>query len=121
MDNSSGAAGEEFTAEYLRKQGYEIVRRNYHSRFGEIDIIARGAGYLAFVEVKTREKGSIVNPLEAVTVSKQRKVIRTAQCYLQAEPQNLQPRFDVAAVTAVKSVPKEISYLKNAFSGTGFV
>lgn len=121
MDNSSGAAGEEFTAQFLQKKGYEILQRNYHSRYGEIDIIARGAGYLAFVEVKTREKGSIVEPLEAVTVSKQRKIIRTAQCYLQTGPQNLQPRFDVAAVTAVKSIPKEILYLKNAFSGIGFV
>lgn len=121
MDNSSGAAGEDFTAEYLRQHGYEILRRNFRSRFGEIDIIACGGGYLAFVEVKTREEGSSVGPLEAVTAAKQHRIIRTAQSYLQQYPQNLQPRFDVAAVTAVRGVPKEILYLRNAFPGTGFI
>lgn len=119
MDNSSGAAGEAFTAAYLEKRGFEILRRNFHSRFGEVDIVARDARYLVFVEVKTREKNSLVNPLEAVTVSKCRKIVRTAQIYLQQHPENLQPRFDVAAVTAVRGVPESIRYLENAFSGTG--
>ena len=119
MDNSSGAAGENFAAEYLRKRGFKILRRNFHSRFGEIDIIACDPRYLVFVEVKTREKGSLVDPLEAVTVSKQRKIIRTAQLYLQQYPENLQPRFDVAAVTAAHGIPESLSYLENAFFSTG--
>lgn len=121
MDNSSGAAGEEFAAEYLQKRGFEILRRNFHSRFGEIDIIARDAHFLVFAEVKTRESGSLVNPLEAVTAAKRRRLIRTAQCYLQKYPADLQPRFDVAAVTAEHGVPVAVRYLEDAFCCTGFV
>lgn len=121
MDNSSGAAGEEFAAEYLRKRGFEILRRNFHSRFGEIDIIARGGRYLAFVEVMTREEGSLTDPLEAVAAAKQRRIIRTAQLFLQQYPEPLQPRFDVAAVTARRGVPESLRYLENAFSAAGFV
>ena len=121
MDNSSGAAGEDFAAEYLQKHGFEILRRNFHSRCGEIDIIARDARYLVFAEVKTREKDSLVNPLEAVTASKRRKIIRTAQIYLQQYPEDLQPRFDVAAVTAVHGIPESLRYLENAFFGNGSV
>ena len=121
MDNSSGATGEDFAAEYLKKHGFEILRRNFHSRFGEIDIIARDARYLVFTEVKTREKNSLVSPMEAVTVSKQRKIVRTAQIYLQQYPEGLQPRFDVAAVTAEHGVPQSLLYLENAFFATGFV
>lgn len=119
MDNSSGAAGEKFTAEYLQKRGFEILRRNFHSRFGEIDIIARNKNFLVFVEVKTREKNSLVNPLEAVTASKRKKIIRTALAYLQQYPEDLQPRFDVAAVTAVHGLPESMNYLENAFICTG--
>lgn len=121
MDNSSGAAGEDFAVEYLKKHGFEILRRNFHSRFGEIDIIARDVRYLVFAEVKTREKDSLVDPLEAVTVSKQRKIIRTAQIYLQRYPEDLQPRFDVAAVITVHGVPQNLRYLENAFFGIGLV
>lgn len=119
MDNSSGVAGEEFTVGYLQKRGFEILRRNFHSRFGEIDIIARDARFLVFVEVKTREKNSMVNPLEAVTASKRRKIIRTALAYLQQYPEDLQPRFDVAAVTAVRGIPESLNYFENAFICTG--
>lgn len=120
MNNASGPAGEDFAAEYMKAQGYEILRRNYHSRFGEIDIIARSSRYLVFTEVKTRESGSLVNPLEAVTPAKQKKIVRTALCYLQAFPADLQPRFDVAAVLTERGKPVSVSYLPDAFSCGGF-
>ena len=49
-----GNFGEDFTAKFLKKSGYKILERNYHSRYGEIDIIASKGAVLAFVEVKTR-------------------------------------------------------------------
>ena len=100
MDNGSGALGERFTAEQLQGQGYTILERNYHSRYGEIDIIAERSPYIVFVEVKTRRDSHLVSPLEAVTAAKQEKIRKTALCYLQEHPQaqSLQPRFDVSAV-----------------------
>lgn len=120
MDNSSGALGEQYTAEYLEKKGFEIIQRNFHSRYGEIDIIAGDSHYLVFVEVKTRESGSLVGPLEAVTESKQRRVIKTAMIYLRENPTKLQPRFDAAGVITKNGVPVSIQYIPNAFACEGF-
>ena len=64
---NSGAFGEEWVARYLQKKGWEILERNYHSRYGEIDMIAVDGPYIVFVEVKTRSADSIAGPLEAVT------------------------------------------------------
>lgn len=120
MDNSSGAAGETFAAEYLERRGFTILRRNFHSRFGEIDIIACDSHFLVFTEVKTREAGSLTGPLEAVTLPKQKRIIRTAQLFLVTNPTELQPRFDVAAVTAKAGLPTSIQYIENAFMSGGF-
>lgn len=119
MDNSSGKIGEEYTAKLLQDKGYEIVETNFHSRFGEIDIIAKDTKYIVFVEVKTREENSMVNPLEAVTLSKQKKIIKTALLYLQLHPFQLQPRFDVVGLItcADNHTIKSVNYITNAFEG----
>lgn len=51
-----GAKKEEQAGEYLKSCGYELEAKNYHCRFGEIDIIAREGKYLCFVEVKYRKR-----------------------------------------------------------------
>ena len=94
-----GRLGEEYAAARLQQMGYRVVTRNLHSRYGEIDLIVQNGVYLAFVEVKTRAQNSWAAPQAAVTVQKQRKIIATAQWYLQQHPCDLQPRFDVCAVT----------------------
>lgn len=115
MDFGSGKAGERYTAKYLAKNGYKVIAKNYHSRFGEIDIIAENAEYIVFVEVKTREAGSQVSPVEAVTPSKQRKIISTARLYLSQYPTSKQPRFDVSAITTKNGKISDITYISNAF------
>ena len=115
MDNSTGAAGESFAAEYLERHGYTVLERNYRCRFGEIDVIARDARFLVFLEVKTRGQGSAADPLEAVSAAKRRKIVRTAMTYLQRNPTRLQPRFDGAAVRTRSGVPESVRYLENAF------
>lgn len=62
MKNQSGKAGEEHIARWLESQGYEILARNFHSRYGEIDIVAQRPPYIAFVEVKARVENSLVSP-----------------------------------------------------------
>lgn len=112
---SAGRAGEDYAAKKLEELGYAIVARNYHSRYGEIDIIAENGEYLVFVEVKARKAGSLSSPLEAVTPQKQRRLILTAQAYLAASPSEKQPRFDVAAVTLEGSRVTGWEYVENAF------
>lgn len=115
MDRGSGKAGEEYVCRLLKRRGYRILVQNYRCRFGEIDIIAEKRPYIVFVEVKTREKGSLASPWEAVTPEKQRKIIRTAEWYLSSHPIQLQPRFDVAAVETENGRMTGTEFLENAF------
>lgn len=114
-DNSSGAIGENAVAEMLSSNGFRILMRNYRTRFGEIDIIAEDSKYLIFVEVKTRKSGSLAEPQEAVTISKQKKIIMAAQDFLQKFPTEKQPRFDVAAVVADNGEVQLLKLFPNAF------
>ena len=114
-----GVFGEDYTVKYLKKHGYKILERNYHSRFGEIDVIASKKGVLAFVEVKTRGENAIYAPREAVDYFKQQKCIKTAEFYLVNNPSELQPRFDVSEIRVTESGAKiEVkthNYIENAF------
>ena len=73
---------------------------------------------IAFVEVKTRHTGSLVSGFEAVTASKQRFIIRTAEAYLLRNGSELQPRFDVAAVEYDGERICGIDYIENAFDAS---
>jgi len=77
-----GIKGEEIAADYLKENGFSIVRRNYRTKIGEIDIIATKGGVLYFFEVKVRGKDRLIDPLEAVTPGKIRRIRRTAEYYL---------------------------------------
>lgn len=114
-----GRWGEELVAEELQKQGGAILARGYHSRFGEIDLIAEKGGYLCFVEVKLRKNDSFAPARAFVDVHKQQKLRITAEIFLAEHPEIvLQPRFDVAEVYApqgVKTQKPRIVYWENAF------
>lgn len=111
-----GQWGEGQAVLYLRKQGLEILVRNYRTPVGEIDIIARSKKELLFIEVKTRRGTGFGLPQEAVGVRKQRQIIRAAQWYLgQGKPGKLQPRFDVVAILCQSDESVTIQHLPNAF------
>nr|WP_207747810.1 YraN family protein [Clostridium sp. D33t1_170424_F3] len=115
----SGRDAEDRAAAYLEGRGFHILERNYHSRFGEIDIIAEDGRYIVFAEVKGRASSAYACPAEAVTPAKQRKIVYTALLYLQAHPTDLQPRFDVIGILAGEPEPL-LEHLENAFSGGGY-
>lgn len=115
---SKGAMGEILAARFLRDKGYGILSSNFRCRFGEIDIIASDKRYLVFVEVKTRREDSRYMPREAVTITKQRKLLQTAAMYMSRFPMNLQPRFDVIeVVTAADETMRvvEINHIIGAY------
>ena len=114
-NGDTGKLGELETARYLRKKGYKIVAANYHSRFGEIDVIAENGKYICFVEVKTRADGQLFRPADSVTASKRSKLISTAQVFLADYPTSLQPRFDIAEVITENGKIKSINIIENAF------
>ncbi|NLC70558.1 MAG: YraN family protein [Desulfuromonadaceae bacterium] len=111
---SLGKWGEETAASYLQAQGMKIIERNYRTPLGEIDLIAHHKKNLVFVEVKTRRSNLFGVPQEAVGKRKQHQIIRAAQWYLQSNPTNLQPRFDVVAVHAAGDQPV-IDHIPDAF------
>lgn len=115
---SKGAAGEVLAARFLRSKGYTILVSNYRTRFGEIDIIAADAQYIAFVEVKTRSEDAYYAPREAVTEMKQQRIIKTAGLYLRSFPTDLQPRFDVLEIVTKKGrsmEPVSIDFFMGAY------
>ena len=114
-----GAEGEKRVANFLRKKGFAIVKRNFQSKYGEIDIIAENDEYILFVEVKTRKTGSMVSGAQAVDAYKQRRVTMTANEYIVKTQCQKQPRFDVAevVVTEKPNAPAsyKLCYIENAW------
>lgn len=97
----TGFMAECAVAAHIGRNGGKILARNYHSRYGEIDIVADIGGIIAFIEVKYRKNNAFGTPAEAVTASKRRKIIKTAQIYINENGLYDAPaRFDVAEVFA---------------------
>lgn len=114
-----GKYGELCAARYLRDHKWHLHGANFHSRFGEIDLIASNSSFLIFVEVKTRDAASIAAPREFVDVHKQRRIIQTAEYYLSCYPAVLQPRFDVIEVITKQGKAVKINHIENAFELEG--
>ena len=117
-----GDFGENCVVEYIKKSGYEVIEKNYHTRFGEIDIIAKDKECTVFIEVKTRKSSLYGNASEYVNPKKQEKIIKSALSYLK-DIENTEIRFDVAEVYYIeknnKFLLKEINYIENAFLAEG--
>jgi putative endonuclease len=117
---SSVARGQAFEGaaeRFLQARGLRTVARNYRCRVGEIDLIMREGDTLAFVEVRYRARGARVAPFESITGVKQRRIVLTAQHFLQRHPQyGRQPcRFDAVALEGAPEAPS-IDWIKGAFS-----
>lgn len=111
----TGKEGEDIAVHYLSEQGYRILVRNYRTKVGEIDIIAREGNTLVFVEVKARSGARFGLPQDAVDLRKQTKLSRVAMGYLRHK--NVLPcacRFDVVAVVAREGKFK-VELIRNAF------
>nr|WP_298892596.1 YraN family protein [uncultured Acinetobacter sp.] len=95
-----GQWAEDYALEYLQTQNLQLIQRNFHSRYGEIDLIMQDGNCLCFIEVRARAETSWTSAEESVDLRKQEKTIQTAQCFLQkyAEFEHLDCRFDVFAL-----------------------
>lgn len=95
----TGRTGEDAAAEWLRRAGYELCARNWRQGRYELDIVARKAGVVHIVEVKTRRAGSLTPPEAAITPRKFRALDRAAASYLAASGMTeWEVQFDLAAV-----------------------
>lgn len=103
-----GSLSETLATNLLSQKGYKIIDRNFHSRFGEIDIIAEKDGYLVFVEVKARHSLKFGLPEEAVTPSKLVKIIKTGEYYSLLHP-NLPKKLRIDVVALILENNKVVS------------
>ncbi|MBQ9993115.1 MAG: YraN family protein [Clostridia bacterium] len=113
-----GRWGEDTAARYLESKGYTILARNHHSKYGEVDIIAKDDKYIVFAEVKVRAQGARVTGLEAVTYSKASKILKTAVLWMNDNPTKLQPRFDIIEITTLSpgtTIFLSLKVTENAF------
>jgi putative endonuclease len=102
------------------ERGYEILERNYRTRYGEIDLVVRGGRALVFVEVKLRRGTAYGHPLEAVTPRKQARVRLMAEQYLSERGEEFaatfdELRFDVFGILIPGAGRPEIRHVEDAF------
>ncbi len=115
-----GDLGEAFAARYFQKRGYTINKMNYHSRYGEIDVIAENDEWVVFVEVKTRKGSTMLSPCDAVGKAKQKKIILTAMDYLSKSESEKASRFDVFEVWQNEGKIFKFNHIEHAFDSEDF-
>ena len=109
-----GAIGEQAAVDYLRKNGFFIVERNYRVGRSEVDIIASRYDELHFVEVKTRKFGTMTAPEEALTEQKYRAMRRAASAYMAQNRSPLEPRFSLIAIEMVGEQVESLRFVEDA-------
>ena len=106
-----GVSGEQKAVKYLIENQYQIVERNYLTKLGEIDIIAKKDNVIVFIEVKQKESLRFGYPREMITSAKIDKIRKTALLYLTKNKKlNEKTRFD-----CIEIVGDKITHLKNCF------
>lgn len=109
--HQAGQAGEDRAAQFLTRQGYQILTRNFLTPQGELDVVAQDKKTLVFVEVKARSSMAFGGPLTAVTPAKQKRLARAAVQYIKATC----PKFDSIRFDVVCVLPDKIEHIPNAF------
>jgi len=116
---TTGIIGEKLAAEYLIRQGYRIIEKNYRCKEGEVDIIANDGPFLVFVEVRAKHNRNYGTPEESVTARKKQHLRNAAARYLESH-QNLPAewRIDFVAVELDgQGHPQRLEVIKNAVEG----
>ncbi|MGC9031469.1 MAG: YraN family protein [Minisyncoccia bacterium] len=113
-----GKKGEDIAERFLLKKGYEVLERNFKTKFGEIDIIAKKDGILIFVEVKTILENEDFFPQDHITKKKKYQLLKMAQIYqTKNKISNFIPyQIDIIGIIKNKINPKKnkIFHFKNA-------
>lgn len=111
-----GQEGERVAATYLTARGFTILQRNFRTRSGEIDIIAKAGKVFVFVEVKTRSSVAFGQPAAFITRGKRQKLLKAALYYLHSCGADDSPaRFDVVEVLPAAGGLAVANHIINAF------
>ena len=113
-----GMRGESLAAAYLSFENIEILARNYRSKHGEIDIVARDGSTLCFIEVKTRRFSTRSRPAEGLSEKQRKRISRSAAAYMRSigYPEVVY-RFDLVEVVLGSFDVAELRYWRSHFTG----
>lgn len=112
--NELGKKGEQLAVDFLLKNGYDIVERNYRFDKAEVDIIAQKGDFLAIVEVKTRSTADFGDPQDFVKPKQIKNLVKAVDEYVTVNDLNVEVRFDIIAIVKEKD-GYNIEHLENAF------
>jgi len=110
--NQQGRRAEALCARLLEAAGLALVERNFRSRLGEIDLIAREGNTLVFCEVRLRRNTSFGGAAESITWAKQARIAAAARFYLIGKPES-DCRFDVMLLDGLE--PQRVHWIRDAF------
>lgn len=109
-----GAKGEELAVQFLKNKNYIIKERNWQFGHLEIDIIAEYQDTIIFIEVKSRSGTYFEQPFQAVTLKKQKLIIKAANAYIDKHEIDLEARFDIMSIV-FENGKNHIDHIKDAF------
>ena len=110
-----GNRAEKMALNFFKQRGFKLIEKNYHCRFGEIDIIMQDKDYLVFIEVRYRRSDKFGGALASVNQNKQSKLRRSAEHYLIRHKRSDDPcRFDILAINGELDKPS-FHWIDNAF------
>ncbi len=112
--NELGKKGEQLAVDFLLKNNYEIIERNYRFDKAEVDIIAKKNDILAVIEVKTRSTSDFGNPEDFVKPKQIQRLVKAVDEYVNVNNLDVEVRFDIIAIVK-KAGAFNIEHLKNAF------
>ena len=115
-NRTRGHHAERLAEAWLRARGLKALRRNYHCRQGELDLIMSDGDTLVFVEVRHRSSDGFGDSIDSITRNKRRRVIRAARHFLARNPRCAERvcRFDVVGMAGALSAPR-FEWIQNAF------
>lgn len=112
--NQLGKKGEQLAVDFLLKNGYDIVERNYRFDKAEVDIIAQKNDILAIIEVKTRSTTDFGNPQDFVKPKQIQRLVKAVDEYVITNRLDVEVRFDIIAIVKEDKSFK-IEHLEDAF------
>ena len=112
--NELGKKGEQLAVDFLIKNGYDIVERNYHFDKAEVDIIAKQNDILAIIEVKTRSTRDFGNPQDFVKPKQIKNLVKAVDEYVTVNELDVEVRFDIIAIVNQNN-KYDIEHIEDAF------
>jgi len=112
--NELGKKGEQLAVDFLLKNGYDIIERNYRFDKAEVDIIAKKDDILAIIEVKTRSTTDFGDPQDFVKPKQIQRLVKAVDEFVSVNDLDVEVRFDIIAIVK-EGKDFNIEHLENAF------